>query len=617
MDGNIEKPKKSYPKPDEKRCAELLVKLASLEKQRTNIPGEKDKANKDDIEKYQKEYDAFHQEFQKICSEIILYFGYEELKLREEPSNKQQMDNIIESEELIEQFKEETKEIEDSYSARDGSYDMIIHINSLLQLNDTGDRKKQPKCGWPIQIFKPKLDYDPITLGDTSLHWIGIIGFSCRGKTHILNTFLNRTFPEGHDKFTQGISIAYDKRQKNIFLDSAGLETPIQFFKDEKSYLAPDEQYLMINDRSLTESFIQDFIVDVTNFLIVVVGQLTYAEQTLLKKLKERHNDKFLIIIHNYYELIDVASVQAKIQSDIFDTFDINSTVKANDKIDVTRVQEYHETNEFAKTQNTTDTTHHSIVHLVLARDGSDAGNKYNIFAYQYLHKFLFARLACMQKQDIEEKLIKFTQKNLCSFITPENKQYDMDIRCIQEFSKDSKECKIGELLQEKRLYLPGLEKYQLRPAQFSAVEGMILNDYGEPDYAVIHLQDRVVIYIECPFLKRANAAPAPKPDPSDNVRYAEVFLEFGTKEDADEKNPKVGEYNKNFMTAEATNNIIKKTLFFGSTTLRIRIDVCNDLNYSYNRYKEPLDRKQPPKYTDFKDGIYTITYYKIYHKQN
>jgi len=52
----------------------------------------------------------------------------------------------------------------------------------------------------------------------------------------------------------------------------------------------------------MTELFLQNFIIEASNILLVVVGHLTYSEQLLINKIKvesKRRNKNMIFIIHN------------------------------------------------------------------------------------------------------------------------------------------------------------------------------------------------------------------------------------------------------------------------------------------------------------------------------
>ena len=68
----------------------------------------------------------------------------------------------------------------------------------------------------------------------------------------------------------------------------------------------------------MTELFLENFIIKVSDILLLVVGKLTYSEQLLINKIKEeskKQNKKRIYIIHNLKEFITVNQVENYIKN--------------------------------------------------------------------------------------------------------------------------------------------------------------------------------------------------------------------------------------------------------------------------------------------------------------
>ena len=105
-------------------------------------------------------------------------------------------------------------------------------------------------------------------------------------------------WPAGTSIRTEGLSIKYPdlegfENRKIVLLDSAGLETPL--LKDECGANANDKneekkEKELFREKSreklITELFLQNFIINNSDVLIIVVGILTYSEQKLLNRIK-------------------------------------------------------------------------------------------------------------------------------------------------------------------------------------------------------------------------------------------------------------------------------------------------------------------------------------------
>lgn len=138
---------------------------------------------------------------------------------------------------------------------------------------------------------------------------IGILGLGNVGKSYLLSFFTGKELPTGDSIHTKGISI------KNIghftILDSEGIEAPLiksniseGFYPKEgllnKSINESDNMIQKIaRDKKTVELFIQDFIIEKSDILVIVVGQLTLTEQKLINRIVTETNKKNIFVIHN------------------------------------------------------------------------------------------------------------------------------------------------------------------------------------------------------------------------------------------------------------------------------------------------------------------------------
>ena len=138
---------------------------------------------------------------------------------------------------------------------------------------------------------------------------IGILGLGNVGKSYLLSFFTGEELPTGDSIHTKGISI------KNIdhftILDSEGIEAPLiksniseELYPKEgllnKSVNESDHMIQKIaRDKKAVELFIQDFIIEKSDILVIVVGQLTLTEQKLINRIVTETNKKNIFVIHN------------------------------------------------------------------------------------------------------------------------------------------------------------------------------------------------------------------------------------------------------------------------------------------------------------------------------
>ena len=196
-------------------------------------------------------------------------------------------------------------------------YDLIINTTMFEDLSN-------PNIGW--KIFKSeeaKQNYKALT-GDKQ-PVIGVVGIGNKGKSYTLSKISGYTLPEGYSVETKGLSLKYYKEGDNkkfVLLDSAGSSTPLvetnnfslNDIEDESK--AREQIQAIQRDKNIMEEFLQRFIINYSNVILAVVGQMTYHEQKLLKRLKKiaEFQKKRLIIIHNLMNFTTKEQVESYIK---------------------------------------------------------------------------------------------------------------------------------------------------------------------------------------------------------------------------------------------------------------------------------------------------------------
>ena len=204
-------------------------------------------------------------------------------------------------------------------------YDIIIDIESFNDLKGKG---------WKIECSengKKKYNYfcnenedESKDLSKKKLNRIGVLGVSDVGKTFILKKLIGKN-DDDNQKKTKGISVIYpEKDTDNLFvcLDSQGSEEPIidRSKTDDEIYQLTEKDRKdlvkeLSKDKKFTEIFIQDFIIEKSNILIVVVDQLTFSEQKLINRLKYNKNFDKLFVIHNTQFFEKIKTIEEHIKN--------------------------------------------------------------------------------------------------------------------------------------------------------------------------------------------------------------------------------------------------------------------------------------------------------------
>ena len=244
-------------------------------------------------------------------------------------------------------------------------YDMEININSILGFLN----------GWDIIYSNGgKKKYDFAKRNRTKI--FSVIGNKNKGKSFILSKIAERDLPNGFSVTTKGLSISFPKFGNVALLDSVGFESPLletdgeeyrlksekkeendKFYK-ESNYLEKlikkykeedrdineikdkeneffrlrnnfrneltnkDEQlYVLTNERRTTDFFLQRFIIENANVILLVVGKLSIDDQFFLNKLTKLIKDDHtmflqkIIVIHNLMTMEKIKTVEDYIEN--------------------------------------------------------------------------------------------------------------------------------------------------------------------------------------------------------------------------------------------------------------------------------------------------------------
>ena len=322
-------------------------------------------------------------------------------------NNSKEINTLREAKKTLEQEKEklQQKNYEDILSNNDinflSFYDAIIGIKSIKDINK----------GWPI-IFSENLEHNYENIKKSKVIKIGVIGNANRGKSFLLSKISKIKLPSGYSIRTEGLSIKYPeiqeyKDRKIVLLDSAGLETPVlknenqieeekaekiekegktekeEAYKEEKT----EKEFFREKSREklITELFLQNFIINNSDILIIVVGILTYSEQKLLNRirtelLKQNKNkdkaNKALYIIHNLMNYTTEKQVEEYIQEFLLKsaTFELEEGHKISTSKEKKKGKYFNEKN-FPQ----------NIYHLIFAKEDTEAGNLYNDYTLELL----------------------------------------------------------------------------------------------------------------------------------------------------------------------------------------------------------------------------------------
>ena len=253
-------------------------------------------------------------------------------------------------------------------------YDVIVDINSIKDISKGWEIKMNPNGKQNYEKFKKE-----------KILRVGVIGNANKGKSFLLSKISKIDLPSGMSIKTEGLSIKYPelesfKDRKIALLDSAGLETPVlvsQQIKEEEIKTALFKE--KSREKLITELFLQNYIVNNSDILIVVVDSLSFSEQKLLIKVKkeiERSKRSIdLFIIHNLKTYTSISQVKEYINNVLLKSATV--TLVPGHRIDTKNTkQEPKKGVNFSEEKK--DDKGRNIYHLIYANEGSEAGEYYN-----------------------------------------------------------------------------------------------------------------------------------------------------------------------------------------------------------------------------------------------
>ena len=351
-------------------------------------------------------------------------------------------------------------------------YDIIVHIDSIKDINK----------GWRVEM-SPNAEKNYKNFKTQQVLRIGVIGNANKGKSFILSKISKMKLPSGMSIKTKYPDLTGGFNNRKIaLLDSAGLETPVLVddIKDnEKNEIFKEKS----REKLITELFLQNYIVNNSDILIVVVDSLSFSEQKLLLKVKkemERAKRKIpLYIIHNLKTFITIKQVEDYIQNTLLKsaTFKLEKSHNINTKYN--HISDIHCYNEITQDKD------QKIVHFIYANEGSPAGEKYNNFGLDYIEKAyqgIFGLQPFDVIESIKERYIKVS-KDITEKTEKENLSND---------SFQSDDPYLIKLKDEKEIILKKCLIDELGFSNFKA------NGF-EPKYNIFCKDNKIIVRVEAP----------------------------------------------------------------------------------------------------------------------
>ena len=335
-----------------------------------------------------------------------------------------------------------------------GFYDLIIHINAMKSLLGNGWEEEFSIDG--KKVYEEKKDKPSVV--------VSVVRNQKLGKSFVLGKISGQPIPKGYKCITKGLSIKYPtiEKQNIILLDTACFDSPLvenedyQLTKDkneltEKEYITEVTDFA--KDRQMTEYFLQKFVLTQANILLVIVGQLTYPDQVFLNRIKKECGDKRIFIIHNLKNLEEREHVENYITDDL--KLSLTFELKENNMIifeDISE-KEKEKSNHIYYTEESDDDDddqmQQDIVHLIMAKDKTEAGDYYNESTINYI-KNQIVTFVGIKKFPIEEKVKEFLfqiSKDIMEEPIDDIEKIKIEDKYIKLSAEDGKEFKLKKCL--------------------------------------------------------------------------------------------------------------------------------------------------------------------------
>ena len=381
-------------------------------------------------------------------------------------------------------------------------YNIIVDINTFEELKNKGWEIIMTEDGEnKYEYFRDendKYDYDK-----KLLNRVGILGGGKVGKTFILQNLINKELYRYFKKIkTKGISVIYPKiHSENLFvcLDTCNtLNTSL--YDENKTYEElfnlKDFERLnnikeMINDKKCINIFIEDFIIEKSNILIIVVNQLTFKEQKFLNRLKNHNNFEIMFVIHNLQFFCDIKSIEEYIENvlkkSVYSNLEIFNTYNKNKENLI-----YYIEKRFGNINDGLDEKQ-KIIHLFMGKEGSEAGNFFNNQTIKYIKDLILCQTSSKRIFDVKKEVKQFLSFNSIKYMIKEenqerpineedliiklNENERRSIKCIKNFKL--KNCIIDEM------GIPNFLNYSITP-RYISYKGKYINEKKKEEWPAL-----------------------------------------------------------------------------------------------------------------------------------
>ena len=252
----------------------------------------------------------------------------------------------------------------------------------------------------------------------------------------------------------------------------------------------------LTNERRVTDFFLQRFIIENANVILLVVGKLSIDDQFFLNKLTtliKEEKGKFLqkvIVIHNLMTMEKIEVVKDYIDKTLKKSLTFTLEEKRDLKIDGERAKRpYNKSLYFERYDESNKGHKKGIIHLIMAKYGTEAGDYYNYAAIDYIKK-AGDTVFHTGEFDIIENLKEYFCKvgdTILKLENPSEKITPKNIELINDNGQEKLILKYGKNIELETFYGDFIS-FTVGEPKFTPEYYLVSND---PEY--------VILYLDCP----------------------------------------------------------------------------------------------------------------------
>ena len=317
----------------------------------------------------------------------------------------------------------------------DDFYDIVIDIEKFEDLKNNGWKIGMNEKGQNKYEYFKDVSYNNNDIYKSEkklLNRIGILGGGNVGKTFILHKLLEKEYINKIK--TRGISVIYpeikEKDKLFVCLDTCNTLNTSLFAKNlthEEVFNLNDKERLnymkeLNKNQKFRNIFIEDFIINKSDILIIVINQLTIKEQKFLNCLKMKKNFDKMFIIHNLQFFGNKEIIEDYIENTIKKSMfsNLEKSYITNMESNLNENAYYYKEKEIGKIYNSKQ----EIIHLFMAKEGSPAGNYFNKQTIDFI-RFRISSETCTKIFDVIKEVKSFLSECSYQYMIKKKKKID------------------------------------------------------------------------------------------------------------------------------------------------------------------------------------------------